>query len=79
MESFAADFTPENFEDEYQVELEQLIDAKLEKGDAVSTAETFGEVEAEAAGGGEVLDLMDALRKSVEKNRKKQPKKSKPA
>jgi DNA end-binding protein Ku len=79
MESFAADFTPENFEDEYQVELEQLIDAKLEKGDAVSTAETFGEAEAEAAGGGEVLDLMDALRKSVEKNRKKQPKKSKPA
>ena len=79
MESFAADFTPENFEDEYQAELEQLIDAKLEKGDAVSTAETFGEVEAEAAGGGEVLDLMDALRKSVEKNRKKQPKKSKPA
>ncbi|MDZ8275654.1 Ku protein [Microbacterium aquimaris] len=68
VDSFAADFDPEEFEDEYQAELRTLIDAKLERGDAVDTAETFGESE-EAASGGEVIDLMEALRASVEKSR----------
>ena len=49
-------------------QLRELIEAKLDKGDAVDTAETFGDT-AEAEGGGEVLDLMEALRRSVEKNR----------
>src|SRR4029079_13030939 len=67
VESFASDFDPEQFTDEYQAELRTLIEAKLEKGDAVDTAETFGEQEEEA--GGEVIDLMAALRASVERSR----------
>lgn len=67
VESFASDFDPENYVDEYQQELRTLIEAKLEKGDAVDTAETFGEQEADA--GGEVIDLMEALRASVERSR----------
>ncbi|MBW9118536.1 Ku protein [Microbacterium trichothecenolyticum] len=68
VESFSSDFDPEEFKDEYQEELRTLIEAKLEKGDAVDTAETFGEQEQEEAGG-EVIDLMAALRASVEKSR----------
>lgn len=67
VESFASDFDPSEFEDEYQAELRTLIQAKLEKGDAVDTAETFGEQEEET--GGEVIDLMAALRASIEKSR----------
>jgi DNA end-binding protein Ku len=68
VESFSADFDPDEFVDEYQKELRTLIDAKLEQGDALDTAETFGEKE-DAAGGGEVIDLMAALRASVERSR----------
>lgn len=68
VKSFESDFEPEKFHDDYQDQLKELIEAKLEKGDAVSTAETFGETEEE--GTGEVLDLMEALRRSVEKNKK---------
>lgn len=68
VESFASDFDPEEFTDEYQAELRTLIEAKLEKGDAVDTAETFGDHEEEETGG-EVIDLMAALRASVEKSR----------
>ena len=68
VESFASDFAPEDFTDEYQEELRTLIDAKLEQGDALDTSETFGETE-EAETGGEVIDLMAALRASVERSR----------
>ncbi|MBD7956719.1 Ku protein [Microbacterium sp. Sa4CUA7] len=68
VESFASDFAPEDFTDEYQQELRTLIDAKLEQGDALDTSETFGEKE-EAETGGEVIDLMAALRASVERSR----------
>jgi DNA end-binding protein Ku len=68
VESFSSDFDAEEFKDEYQEELRTLIDAKLEKGDALDTSETFGEQEEEEAGG-EVIDLMAALRASVEKSR----------
>lgn len=67
VESFSSDFDPTEFTDEYQQELRTLIEAKLEKGDAFDTAETFGE-KTDAAGG-EVIDLMEALRASVEKSR----------
>ncbi|MEP6479822.1 MAG: Ku protein, partial [Rhodoglobus sp.] len=67
VKSFESDFAPEKFTDDYQGQLKELIEAKLEKGDAVDTAETFGVTEEES--GGEVLDLMEALRRSVEKNR----------
>jgi DNA end-binding protein Ku len=69
VKSFEADFDPARFTDDYQDQLKELIEAKLEKGDAVDTAETFGEAAEDSDGGGEVLDLMEALRRSVEKNR----------
>jgi DNA end-binding protein Ku len=62
--SFEADFTPEEYEDDYQAQLRRLIEAKLEQGDALDTAETFGE-QPEEGEGAEVIDLMEALRKSV--------------
>lgn len=64
VDSFAGDFAPDQYTDEYQVQLRQLVEAKLERGEAVDTAATFGE-RAEEPGGAEVIDLMDALRKSV--------------
>ena len=68
--SFESDFEPEKFTDEYQVQLRTLIDAKLEHGDAVDTAATFGEEpEEEKEGGAEVIDLMEVLRRSVERSR----------
>ncbi|MEY9953200.1 Ku protein [Leifsonia sp. EB34] len=70
MESFAGDFEPEKFSDEYQEELRKLIDAKLEQGETIDTAATFGEEAEEAKkGGGEVIDLMEALKRSVERSR----------
>ncbi len=68
VESFSSDFDPTAFNDEYQEELRTLIDAKLEKGDALDTSETFGQTE-DAESGGEVIDLMAALRASVERSR----------
>jgi DNA end-binding protein Ku len=69
VDNMAADFTPDKFSDEYQDQLRQLIAAKLEKGDALDTAATFGEEAEEQADRGEVVDLMEALRRSVEQNR----------
>jgi DNA end-binding protein Ku len=68
VDSFAADFTPGDFTDEYQAQLRRLIEEKLEKGDALDTEATFGSSE-EDTGGGEVLDLMEALRRSVDRSR----------
>lgn len=68
VESYSSDFDPAQFVDEYQQELRTLIDAKLEKGDALDTAETFGE-RGEKDSGGEVIDLMAALQASVERSR----------
>jgi DNA end-binding protein Ku len=69
VDNMATDFSPEKFSDEYQDQLRQLIAAKLEKGDALDTAATFGEQEEGQADRGEVVDLLDALRRSVEENR----------
>ncbi|MHA6694348.1 non-homologous end joining protein Ku [Homoserinimonas sp. A520] len=69
VESFEADFEPDKYTDDYQVQLRELIDAKLKEGDALDTDATFGNAD-EDEGGGEVLDLMEALRRSVEKSRK---------
>jgi DNA end-binding protein Ku len=68
VDSMAADFDPGQFTDEYQLQLRQLIDAKLEKGESLDTEETFGAAAAEA-GSGEVIDLMEALKRSLEKKR----------
>lgn len=69
VESFASDFDPSEFVDEYQAELRTLIDAKLEEGDSLDTSATFGETEDDDAESGEVIDLMAALRASVERSR----------
>ncbi len=69
VDSFSSDFNPAEFTDDYQEQLKTLIEAKLEKGEALDTEETFG-AESEDEGG-KVLDLMEALRRSVEKNRGK--------
>jgi DNA end-binding protein Ku len=67
VESLVSDFEPDQFVDEYQSELRTLIKAKLEQGDAVDTAATFGEQPEEE--GGEVIDLMEALRQSIASKR----------
>ncbi|MET4145235.1 Ku protein [Arthrobacter sp. UYCo732] len=68
VESMAADFEPAHFTDEYQVQLRKLIEAKLEKGDSLDTDETFG-AEAGEGGKGEVIDLMEALKRSLDRKR----------
>jgi len=68
VDSMAADFDPAQFTDDYQLQLRQLIDAKIEQGDSLDTEETFGAPAAEA-GTGEVIDLMDALKRSIERKR----------
>jgi DNA end-binding protein Ku len=68
VDNMATDFAPDKFSDEYQDQLKKLIAAKLEQGDKLDTAATFGE-QGEKADEGEVIDLMEALRQSVERNR----------
>jgi DNA end-binding protein Ku len=64
VESFADDFRPEDYTDEYREELQQLIEAKLEGGEAFPTPEK--EEEGEDA---EVVDLLAALQRSVERHK----------
>ncbi len=63
VDSFAADFKPADFVDEYRLELEQMIDAKLEGGEA------FPAEDAPAGEDAEVLDLLAALQRSVERQK----------
>ncbi len=74
VESFSSDFDPEQYSDEYSAELTKLIDAKLKEGDALDTDATFGSSEKKTDDDAEVIDLMDALRRSVEKSKKKSKK-----
>ena len=62
IETMSTDFDPTRFSDDYRAALQQVVDAKLEGGDVVSPPEP----EAEDGGGGQVLDLVAALRASVE-------------
>jgi DNA end-binding protein Ku len=70
VKSYSTDFSPEKFGDDYQKQLRELIAAKLKKGDDISSDDTFGTAAPDAPPGGEVLDLMDALKRSVEASRK---------
>jgi DNA end-binding protein Ku len=70
VDSLAGDFDASQFTDDYQEQLRTLVEAKLEQGDALDTAATFGE-EPEEGEQAEVIDLMDALQRSVEKSKKK--------
>lgn len=68
VDSLATDFDSSAFTDEYQEQLRTLVEAKLEKGENLDTAATFGTKAGEEA---EVLDLMEALKRSVEQKGKK--------
>ncbi|MGZ1490002.1 non-homologous end joining protein Ku [Brevibacterium sediminis] len=69
VESYSEDFTPEDFSDDYQVELRKLIDAKIESGESLDVEKTFDDEDSEEDTGGDVIDLMEALRKSVDSSR----------
>ncbi|BCW61314.1 non-homologous end joining protein Ku [Arthrobacter sp. StoSoilB22] len=71
VESMAHDFDPDEYTDDYQAQLRTLIEAKLEKGEALDTEATFGVVEGEGEGG-DVIDLMEALKRSLDKKRGKE-------
>lgn len=68
VESLAGDFDPSSFEDRYRAALEQVIEAKVSSGrtQSVPQPEEVGEGGAET---GEVVDLLAALQRSVEKAR----------
>ena len=71
VKSYASDFTPEEFEDDYQAELRKLIDAKFEEGDTLDTDATFGEQpDDDDADDDNVVDLMAALKASLDKRDK---------
>lgn len=66
VESLAADFDPSEFEDSYAAALEALIEAKVTSGETVAVRAGRQE---EPAEGGEVVDLLSALQRSVERAR----------
>lgn len=68
VDSLAADFDPSQYEDRYAGALEQLIEAKVSTGNTRAVPVPPGE-EAGADGGGDVVDLLAALQRSVEKAR----------
>lgn len=68
VEQFTADFDADQFKDDYQNELRTLIEAKIEQGDALDTEATFGAAP-ENDSGGDVIDLMEALKRSIDSKR----------
>jgi len=68
VDSLAADFDPSQFEDRYEAALTELIEAKVSSGDTRSVPQPAGAQGAEGDGG-EVVDLLAALQRSVEKAR----------
>lgn len=76
IESLAGDFDASQFTDDYQEQLKTLIEAKEKAGEGIDTEATFGEKEDE---GGEVVDLMEALRRSVEARKGEEKPKKKAA
>ena len=66
VQSLAADFDPSDFSDAYKEALESLIEAKVTSGKTVSVPSPAGEEKAE---GGDVVDLLSALQRSVERAR----------
>ena len=74
IDSLAADFDPSQYTDEYRAAVEELVAAKT-AGREVTAVETGN-------GGGEVIDLVEALRANVQAAKEKragQPKRSQPA
>ena len=71
VDSFAGDFDPSEFTDDYQEQLRTLIEAKLEQGERSTPTRPSArsDDDEERRRGGEVIDLMEALRRSVERSR----------
>lgn len=67
VESMAADFEPEQFTDSYRAAVVELIEAKVERGESAQLVED----EKKPATGktGEVIDLLTALQRSVDRAR----------
>lgn len=61
VDSMTGEFTAEEYEDDYQVAIEALVQAKIEGGDVAEAPE------AEEEDTGEVVDLLAALQRSVER------------
>ncbi len=59
VESLAGDFDPDQYHDAYREQLLALIDTKVHGGEGIVASET------PAASGGEVVDLLTALRESL--------------
>ena len=68
VESFSGDFEPQEFVDEYQVQLRELIARKAESGTDVQETDV-DDTSSDDDTGGEVIDLMEALRRSVDRSR----------
>ena len=64
IESMASDFDPDEYEDSYAEAVEELVESKLSGGQA-----TEKPAEEEDSGGGEVIDLLTALQRSVDRSR----------
>jgi len=60
IDQLAGDFEPDDYEDDYAIALKELVRAKVEGGEVRAPA-------AAAEESGEVVDLLAALAKSVEK------------
>ncbi|NRQ49165.1 Ku protein [Aeromicrobium stalagmiti] len=67
VDSLAGDFDSASFTDDYQEQLRTLVEAKIKEGDALDTDATFGETE--DGDDAEVVDLMEALKKSLDRKK----------
>ena len=75
VDQYSSDFTPDEFQDDYQVQLQALIEAKIEQGEDLDTEATFGSPD-QSSESGEVIDLMEALKRSIDGRNAKAPAKA---
>src|SRR5918999_5732832 len=66
IQQLSSDFEPTQFQDEYRVQLEELVEKKVEGAEITIAAETEEEPT-------KVVDLMEALKESVAQAKKKEP------
>ncbi|RMI30328.1 non-homologous end joining protein Ku [Nocardia stercoris] len=69
VDSMSGDFDPDEYTDEYQIELQRLLDEAIAAGGTVKHAEAAAPAQADA----EVVDLVAALRRSLEAAGKEVP------